>query len=78
MTNAVKHFFEILGSHPTLSDLAKEVPDPSADNDPEYQLIILCRGVKNSNKYNILNTSLLFVGMNMKLLGNDHIDLTKR
>ena len=79
VSNCIDHFFSILSKHPTLHHLAEKKQDPKcSEGTLEYQLIILTRGDKTKDKYIILNSSLLYVGMNMKLQKYQHIDLTER
>ena len=77
--NAYKKFFEAIANHPTLNHLAEEVVDPyCADGSKEHRLIILCRGVKTKEKYNILNSALLVTAQNVKLASHQHVDISSR
>ena len=79
LSGAVTHFFAILAKHPSIHHLADTIQDPSAsEGTMEYRLVFLVRGVKTQDKYNILNTSLLVAGMNLKLMKYDDVDITER
>jgi hypothetical protein len=75
--NSVSRVFSILLNHPTLSGLAEMQPDPLSSSD-EFNLILLTRGTKTAAKYNILNTCLLAVAIELKLKNHNDVDLTKR
>ena len=75
---SVQRFFHLLSQHETLSPLTESIKDPAAPSQTEQQLIILTRGEKNQDKYNILNTPLTFIAMHTKKVGHEEVDMTKR
>ena len=75
--NSVQRVFSILINHPTLSGLAEMVKDPLSTSE-ESNLIILTCGTKTRDKYNILNTALLAVALEMKKKAHSDVDITKR
>ena len=75
--NSVRRVFSILLNHPSLSGLAEMVTDPLSDSQ-ESNLVILTRGVKTRDKYNILNTCLLAVALELKKKTHSNVNLTKR
>jgi hypothetical protein len=76
--NSVKRVFSILLNHPTLSGLAEMVTDPLSPSEKESNLILLIRGTKTHDKYNILNTALLAVALELKKKTHSNVNLTTR
>ena len=75
--NSVSRVFSILLNHPLLSGLAEMESDPLSSSE-EFNLILLTRGTKTQAKYNILNTCLLAVALELKLKDKADVNLTTR
>ena len=82
---SIVRFFHTIATHPKLKHLAERVVDPELDDlenvqetDKLERLVLLCRGVKTSSKYIILNSCLLIFSQDLVKKDHKHVDLMTR
>jgi hypothetical protein len=70
-------FFDVIAKQPSLAPLCDFIEDTECPRrSKKRRLVILTRGAPNLHKYDILNKSLLYFSHNLKLKGNEDVDLT--